>query len=269
MNNFNTRPPSPGIIAVANQKGGVGKTTTVVNLGAALAMLELNVLVVDLDPQGNASTGLGYETGYRAGGIADVMFGDMRMEDACAKTKIDRLQTITSSPGLSSVDIDQAENPARATILRSAIDRSDLSEFDIMLIDCPPSLNLLTVNALVASDSVLVPLQAEYYALEGLSQLILTLREIRQSANPRIEIEGILLTMFDRRNRLSRQVEADARANLGALVYETVIPRNVRLGEAPSFGLTVLQYDPKSTGAIAYRALADEFIHEAGKRKKQ
>ncbi|BBU59210.1 chromosome partitioning protein ParA [Mameliella alba] len=263
-----TRPPGPKIIAIANQKGGVGKTTTTINLGAALCEQGHKVLVVDLDPQGNASTGLGIEPEDRELTTYDLLLGDVPPADVILKTSTDNLSLIPATVDLSSADIELYSNEKRSFLLHDALRQPALDDFgfDVILVDCPPSLNLLTVNAMVAAHSVLVPLQSEFFALEGLSQLMLTIREVRQSANPSLRIEGIVLTMYDARNNLSQHVEADARANLGDLVFSTVIPRNVRVSEAPSYALPVLAYDTSSKGAQAYRALAEELLKKNDKR---
>lgn len=252
----------PWIHAIANQKGGVGKTTTSINLGAALAALGRKVLLVDLDPQGNASTGLGIASGLRRYTVYDLILGDVALTMAIQPSRIANLSVVPATAELSSADIDLITNERRSFLLHDALRQPAMDSFgfDYILIDCPPSLNILTVNAMIAADSVIVPLQSEFFALEGLSQLMLTLREVRQSANPGLRIEGVALTMYDRRNNLSLQVEADARSNLGDLVFKTVIPRNVRLSEAPSFAMSVLDYDPNSSGSEAYRALAAELI---------
>ena len=250
------------IIAVANQKGGVGKTTTAINLGAALAEAGRDVLLVDLDPQGNASTGLGIPSEDRDITTYDFVLGEATPDEAIQPTTVDRLSIIPATTDLSSADIALISNEKRSYLLRDALRGPQMAsrQLNYILIDCPPSLNILTVNAMVAAHSVLVPLQSEFFALEGLSQLMLTLREVRQAANPGLRIEGVVLTMYDRRNNLSQQVEADARENLGDLVFRTVIPRNVRVSEAPSFALPVLGYDSGSSGAAAYRALAGELL---------
>lgn len=253
---------SAKIISIVNQKGGVGKTTTAINLGAALADSGSKVLLVDLDPQGNASTGLGIEIDDRDLTSFDILLGEVMPEAAIISSEIENLSIIPATTDLSSADIELMTNENRSFILRSALRSQSMDHlrYDYILIDCPPSLNLLTVNAMVAADSVLVPLQSEFFALEGLSQLMLTLRDVRQAANPQLRIEGIVLTMYDARNKLAQQVEADARENLGELVFETIIPRNVRISEAPSFAVPVLYYDSSSKGAIAYRALARELV---------
>lgn len=253
---------SPKIVSVANQKGGVGKTTTAINLAAALAESGLRVLIVDLDPQGNASTGLGIDPEIRDLTTYDLLVDGASLTDAMQDTPVPNVSIVPATTDLSSADIEMVSNEKRSFLLRDALSDHVLSAegIDVVLIDCPPSLSLLTVNAMVASDSVLIPLQSEFFALEGLSQLMLTIREVRQTANPALRIEGIVLTMADRRNNLSQQVEEDARATLGDLVYETKVPRNVRLSEAPSFAMPITQYDAQSKGAMAYRALAREFV---------
>ncbi|MEM1373476.1 MAG: AAA family ATPase [Pseudomonadota bacterium] len=259
--------PRARTIAVSNQKGGVGKTTTTINLGAAMAAAGRRVLLIDLDPQGNASTGLGLMPEKREITAYDVLLEDKPLESAIWRSEVENLHLVPSTVDLSSADIELMSNEKRSFLLSDALLPVAASgAYDFILIDCPPSLNLLTVNAMVASDAVLVPLQSEFFALEGLSQLMLTIREIRSTANPKLRIEGVLLTMFDRRNNLSQQVEADARANLGDLVFKTIVPRNVRVSEAPSFALPVLQYDPNSTGAKAYRALAEEILQRRTSR---
>ena len=250
------------VIAIANQKGGVGKTTTSINLAAALAEAGKKILIVDLDPQGNSSTGLGIQPDRREFTTFELLLEDVNINDVVMKTEVDNLSIIPANTDLSSADIELFSNENRVFMLRDALRKEKLGrfEFDFILIDCPPSLNLLTVNAMVAADSVLIPLQSEFFALEGLSQLMLTIREVRATANKDLRIEGIVLTMFDRRNNLSLLVEEDARENLGDLVYKSIIPRNVRVSEAPSYSLPVLSYDPTSKGAQAYRDLAKEFL---------
>ena len=257
-----TRAHSAKIISVANQKGGVAKTTTTINLAAGLAEKGYEVLLVDLDPQGNASTGLGIEMEARTLTTYDLLLDDVDLDEIILDTDIPGLNIIPATIDLSSADIELVSNEKRSFLLHDALRQTAMDSygFDFILIDCPPSLNLLTVNAMMASHSVLVPLQSEFFALEGLSQLMLTIREVRQIGNPDLRLEGVVLTMFDSRNNLSQQVEQDARDNLGDVVFQTRIPRNVRLSEAPSFAMPVLQYDGASKGAEAYRALAKELI---------
>jgi chromosome partitioning protein len=250
------------IVAIANQKGGVGKTTTAINLAAGLVELGSKVLLIDLDPQGNASTGLGITADARRATTYDILIEDRPVTEVIQPTAIENLHICPANSDLASADIDLVANEKRVFLLHDALRDAALEAlgFDFVLIDCPPSLSLLTVNAFVAAHAVLVPLQAEFYALEGLSQLMLTVRKIRTTANPGLRIEGVVMTMADSRNRLSQQVETDARATLGDLVFKTVIPRNVRLSEAPSFALPVMQYDPMSKGTEAYRALSAEIL---------
>ena len=259
-----TRGSGPKIIAIANQKGGVGKTTTTINLAAALAEKGARILVVDLDPQGNASTGLGVDPEDRGFTTYDLLVGDVALDEVILRTEIGNLFIVPATVDLSSADIELMANEKRSFLLFDALRQPDMDryELDYVLIDCPPSLNLLTVNAMVSAHSVLIPLQSEFFALEGVSQLMLTVREVRQTANPNLRIEGVVLTMFDARNNLSQQVEEDARDNLGDLVFETKIPRNVRVSEAPSFAQSVLHYDPQSKGATAYRSLAHELLQK-------
>lgn len=260
----------PYILAIANQKGGVGKTTTAINLAAALAERGGRVLLIDLDPQGNASTGLGVSPQNRKLTSYDILIDEVPLAETVVSTGVSGLWLCPANADLSSADIQLVSNEKRSFLLHDAVRAATVAalELDFIIIDCPPSLSLLTVNALVAADAVLVPLQAEFFALEGLSQLLLTVRDVRRTANPALRIEGVVLTMSDARNRLSQQVEGDARATLGDLVFKTVIPRNVRVSEAPSYALPVLTYDTQSKGAEAYRALAAEVLkrHPLGHR---
>jgi chromosome partitioning protein len=255
----------PRILALANQKGGVGKTTTAINLGTALAAIGERVLIVDLDPQGNASTGLGIDRRNRSCSTYDVLIGEAPLRDAVVPTAVPRLHIAASTMDLSGLELELGSTRDRAFRLRHAIaalnsNVTPESDYTYVLIDCPPSLNLLTVNAMAASDAILVPLQCEFFALEGLSQLLQTVEQVRSTLNPNLSIHGIVLTMFDSRNNLSNQVVADVRQFMGAKVYNTMIPRNVRISEAPSYGKPVLVYDLKCVGSEAYLKLATEVI---------
>ncbi len=256
----------PRILAVANQKGGVGKTTTAINLAAALAELGRQVLVVDIDPQGNASTGLGVERARRRLTTCDLLLDGTPLGEVAMATATPGVALCPATTDLAAADVRLVGSERRSFLLRHALraPAAGLGRYHHVLIDCPPSLGLLTVNAMVAADAVLVPLQAEFFALEGLSQLMLTVRQVRETANPALRIEGVLLTMHDARNNLAQQVEEDARATLGDLVYRTVVPRNVRLSEAPSFAMPALAYDSASRGSQAYRTLAREMLTRHG-----
>ncbi len=256
---FEPDPRHGRILAIANQKGGVGKTTTTVNLATALAACGKKILVVDLDPQGNASTGLGIREERRRHNIYNVIVGGRPLDEAILESDVPGMFVTPSDVELSGAELELIDLPERERRLRNALADSALN-FDFVLIDCPPALGLLTLNALVAADAVLVPLQAEFYALEGLSHLIRTIKRIKRALNPALELQGIVLTMYDRRNNLCEQVAQDVRAHMGEAVYDTVIPRNVRVSEAPSHGKPVLIYDMNCAGSQAYIRLAREVL---------
>jgi chromosome partitioning protein len=257
----------PRVLALANQKGGVGKTTTAINLGTALAAIGERVLIIDLDPQGNASTGLGIDRKSRRVSTYDVLVGAATLDESVLETAVPRLSVAASTLDLLGVELEIASEKDRAHRLRNAVAQmhatrvaAGLEAYSYVLVDCPPSLNLLTINAMTAADAVLVPLQCEFFALEGLSQLLKTVEQVRVALNPKLSIHGVVLTMFDPRNNLSNQVVQDVRQFMGDKVYQTIIPRNVRVSEAPSYGKPVLLYDLKCTGAQAYLRLASEII---------
>ena len=262
-------PKACRILAIANQKGGVGKTTTAINLGTALAAVGEHVLLLDADPQGNASTGLGVSRAMRRKTLYDVLMEGLPVVEAAMRTALPGLDLLPADPDLSGVEVELGATPRRSYRLRDALAPIRASNaYSYVLIDCPPALSLLTVNAMTAADAVLVPLQCEFFALEGLTQLLRTIDLVRGSLNPTLEIQGVVLTMYDRRNSLSAQVAGDVRAHFGSTVYETVIPRNVRVSEAPSFGKPALIYDLKCAGSQAYLQLARELVGRERKRLK-
>ncbi|MDA8544867.1 AAA family ATPase [Alphaproteobacteria bacterium] len=262
-------------MCLANQKGGVGKTTTAINLGTALAAIGEPVLLIDLDPQGNASTGLGIDRADRKLTSFDVLLGDATLAEAVCETAVPGFHLVPASMDLLGVEVELSDNERRIHRLADALADyqatsmadSAASRFSYIFIDCPPSLNMLTLNAMVAAQSVLVPLQCEFFALEGLSQLLSTIEQVKGSLNPALDIQGIVLTMFDARNNLSSQVDADVRSHFDGLVYDTVIPRNVRVSEAPSFGKPALLYDHKCSGSLAYMQLAGELVRRERARQ--
>ncbi|MBV8867609.1 MAG: ParA family protein [Acidobacteriaceae bacterium] len=256
------------VISIANQKGGVGKTTTAINLAASLAASELKVLLVDSDPQGNSTTGVGILKSPESKTLYDALLGEAKISEVVTETEFEGLSLIPADQNLVATNLDLVDAEAREGRLKKALD--DIKEgYDYVLVDCPPALDLLTLNALVASDSVLVPIQCEFFALEGISQLMDTIDRVRSAFNPGLRVEGVLLTMYDDRTNLTRQVESDLREFFADEVFRTVVPRSVRLAEAPSFGKTILAYDPRSRGAEAYIQLAKEILaHEQRARSK-
>ena len=250
------------IIAISNQKGGVGKTTTAINLSTALAASGEKVLLIDLDPQGNASTGLGIDYENRQNSIYDVLSGNASIDQSIKNTSIDNLFIIPSTVDLSGIEPELADVSDRAFTLKKILESEDINNFNYIFLDCPPALSLLTVMAMTAANSIIVPLQCEFFALEGLSQLIKTIDRVKQNLNPGLSIDGIVLTMFDGRNKLSSQVANDVRSHLKEQVYQTIIPRNVRVSEAPSFGMPALIYDQNASGSQAYLNLANEIIKQ-------
>lgn len=265
-----SKPGKTRVLAVSNQKGGVGKTTTAINLGTALAAIGEKVLIVDMDPQGNASTGLGVPRETRRVTIYDVVVDGRSVDDAAVQTTVPGLWIIPADADMSGVEIELSQADRRSFRLKDALAGQGTdghTKYDYVLIDCPPSLNLLTLNAMAAADAVLVPLQCEFFALEGLTQLMKTIDMVRQSLNPSLEIQGLVLTMYDRRSALSGQVANDVRAHFGDKVYDAIIPRNVRVAEAPSFGKPALIYDLKCAGSQAYLRLAREVVSRERKRR--
>lgn len=262
----------PRILVVANQKGGVGKTTTAINLGTALAAVGKPTLLIDIDPQGNASTGLGIATEARENNIYHVLMGQIGLDEAILDTRIPKLSILPATVDLSGAELELIGMERRNFRLRDALDQymtDGKCEFSYILIDCPPSMSVLTLNAMIAADAAIVPLQCEFFALEGLTQLIKTISLVRDNLNSDLDIQGIILTMFDKRNKLSAQVEADVRAHMGDLVYNTMIPRNVRVSEAPSHGIPALVYDLNCPGSQAYIKLAGELIQREEARESE
>ena len=247
-------------IVIANQKGGVGKTTTAINLSASLAEAEKKVLVIDIDPQGNTTSGFGIEKDEQENTIYELLLGECEIEECMIVTEFDDLTIIPSNVNLAAAEIELVGIEEKEYILKKALDKVR-DKYDFIIIDCPPSLSMLTINAMCAADTVLVPIQCEYYALEGLSQLIHTINLVKERLNPELEMEGVVFTMYDARTNLSLQVVENVKNNLNQEIYKTIIPRNVRLAEAPSHGKPVNKYDSKSTGAESYRLLAEEVIH--------
>ena len=258
----------PKIFSVVNQKGGVGKTTTAVNLATTFAAIGKKVLVIDFDPQGNASTGLGLYHQDRSKTVYDVLINDLPIQEAIFETEIPHLALIPSTVDLAACEVELANIPNREYVLKEKLQNANL-DFDCIFIDCPPSLGLLTVNALACIDSVLIPMQCEFFALEGLSHLINSLELVKENLNPALKISGIILTMYDKRNKLTEQVEADVRGYLKEMVYKSVIPRNIKLSEAPSYGMPAIIYDSNCSGSLAYMKLAKEVIKKEKLNKTQ
>lgn len=247
-------------IVVANQKGGVGKTTTAINLSASLAEMGQKVLVVDMDPQGNTTSGLGVDKDDESSTVYELLLGEKSLEESLKKDIFSNLSLIPSNVNLAGAEIELINVDGKENLLKNALDKVK-EEYDYIIIDCPPSLNMLTINSMCAGDTVLVPIQCEYYALEGLSQLMYTIDLVKERLNPELEMEGVVFTMYDARTNLSLQVVENVKNNLSQKIYKSIIPRNVRLAEAPSYGLPITEYDSKSSGAEAYRLLAEEVIH--------
>ena len=252
------------IIAIANQKGGVGKSTTAINLSACLAEKGKKVLTIDLDPQGNTTSGLGVDKNEAEASLYELMLGECSWEDAVMKNVMKHLDLIPSNVNVSGLEIELLEIENKEYVLRDAL-KGNISKYDFVIMDCPPSLSMMTINALTAADSVLVPIQCEYYALEGLSQLTYTINLVSERLNDKLKIEGIVFTMYDVRNRLSQQVVQNVKENLDQTIFDTIIPRNVRLAEAPSYGMPIITYDSRSAGADSYRKLAKELIRRSKK----
>ena len=259
-------PAMARVIAIANQKGGVGKTTTAINLAASLASADLRILLIDLDPQGNTTSGLGVDKHGVKASVYDVLMGGVPIKDALVQTELETLQLLPANPELIGATVELVDMEGRESLLRESL-AAVQDQYDYILVDCPPSLGLLTVNALVAAHSILIPVQCEYFALEGLSDLFDTLARLRESLNPDLEVEGVVITMYDERLNLSAQIQENVRGHLGAQVLDSVIPRNVRLAESPSFGKPILLYDARCKGADSYVQLAREILRRSAGRR--